>query len=106
MEVTCISVRQPFAHQIIYRGKDIENRTWRTNYRGRLYIHASMKPFGTKIEPAMMFGGLIGYVELVDVVTHSKSLWFEGPFGWVLRDPQSIEFVPMRGQQNLFKRDI
>ena len=36
-----ISVKQPWASLIISGIKDIENRKWKTNYRGRVLIHAS-----------------------------------------------------------------
>lgn len=38
-----ISVKTEFAFQIVYGVKDVENRTWNTNYRGRLLIHSSGK---------------------------------------------------------------
>jgi hypothetical protein len=38
-----LSVRQPYAWLIVAGFKTIENRTWRTNYRGPLQIHASQK---------------------------------------------------------------
>lgn len=41
MQVKVLSVKNTFAYLIIYGGKDIENRTWNTDYRGRLYIHVS-----------------------------------------------------------------
>jgi hypothetical protein len=37
-----ITVRQPWAWAIINAGKDIENRTWNTNFRGRVAIRAGM----------------------------------------------------------------
>lgn len=37
----CLSVQTVHAYPIIYGVKDVENRTWKTDYRGRLYIHAS-----------------------------------------------------------------
>lgn len=36
-----LSVRQPYATLIVAGVKKIENRTWRTEHRGRIYIHAS-----------------------------------------------------------------
>lgn len=36
----CLSVRQPWAWAIIHGGKDIENRNWKTKYRGLVAIHA------------------------------------------------------------------
>lgn len=52
MQVKVLSVKNPFAYSIIYGGKDVENRTWNTDYRGRLYIHVSGDPlpFITKEE--------------------------------------------------------
>lgn len=38
-----ISIKQPYASLIAHGIKDIENRTWRTNFLGRVYIHASGK---------------------------------------------------------------
>lgn len=37
----CLSVQAPMAQLICYGVKDVENRTWKTDYRGTLYIHAS-----------------------------------------------------------------
>jgi hypothetical protein len=38
-----LSVKNPWAFLIIHYGKDIENRFRKTNYRGRIAIHASRK---------------------------------------------------------------
>lgn len=38
--ITILSVRQPWAWLICEGLKDVENRNWKTNYRGTLYIHA------------------------------------------------------------------
>ena len=38
-----LSVRQPWAWAIIYAGKDVENRTWPTRYRGFVIVHASQR---------------------------------------------------------------
>ncbi|WP_443945589.1 ASCH domain-containing protein [Pedobacter sp. AW1-32] len=38
-----LSIKQPWASLIASGIKDIENRTWATKYRGRIYIHASSK---------------------------------------------------------------
>ena len=36
-----VSIAQPWASAIAFAGKGIENRPWRTHYRGPLAIHAS-----------------------------------------------------------------
>ncbi|WP_051230322.1 ASCH domain-containing protein [Epilithonimonas caeni] len=38
-----LSIKQPWASLIAHGIKDIENRTWKTNFRGRVFIHASAK---------------------------------------------------------------
>jgi hypothetical protein len=36
-----LSIQQPYASLVAYGVKKIENRTWQTNYRGKVLIHAS-----------------------------------------------------------------
>ncbi len=38
-----LSIRQPWAWLIANGYKDIENRSWRTNFRGEFLIHAGKK---------------------------------------------------------------
>jgi hypothetical protein len=40
-EIVCLSVRNPLSYLICEGIKDVENRTWKTDYRGRLFIHSS-----------------------------------------------------------------
>jgi hypothetical protein len=47
--VKCLSVRQPWAWAIIHGTKDIENRNWKTDFRGLLAIHAG-KALDMKID--------------------------------------------------------
>ena len=109
-----LSVRQPWAWAIIHAGKDIENRTWQTDFRGRIAIHAGMKyktggdehlsrRFDITVPTDIARGGIIGTVELVDCVTSSPSRWFEGPYGFVLRDPRPTAFLPMPGKLGIFR---
>lgn len=110
----CLTVRQPWAHLIAQGGKDIENRTWLTHYRGPLIIHASQQMKGEDlawvkaehgihlVHAALQRGVTICMVDLVDIVTESKSKWFEGTYGWVLKNPRPLPRIPMRGQMGLF----
>ena len=41
-----LSIREPFATLIKEKKKLVETRSWKTNYRGELYVHASI----TKID--------------------------------------------------------
>lgn len=40
LEMPALTFKQPWASLIAYGIKDIENRSWKTNFRGRTYIHA------------------------------------------------------------------
>jgi hypothetical protein len=111
-----LTVKQPWAWLIIHGGKDIENRTWRTPYRGPLVIQASSRPqprmrefcdqvanrFGVTLPAEFQYGGAIGVVDVVDCVRSDSSRWFEGPVGWVLANPRPLPFIPIAGRLYLF----
>jgi hypothetical protein len=62
----------------------------------------TLRSLGFEFE-ALQRGGFIGTVEVVDCVRHSPSPWFVGEFGFVLRDPRPMPFVPYRGQLGFFE---
>jgi hypothetical protein len=111
-----ISIRQPFAALIVAGVKDIENRSWPTKYRGNILIHASKKvdKNGFKMMKEMGIpesivrnminysGGIIGEAEIVDCVKKSKSEWFEGPYGFVLKNARPLWFKPCKGKLGIF----
>lgn len=43
MKVKCLSVKNPISYLIVSGIKDVENRSWTTDYRGEIYIHSSGK---------------------------------------------------------------
>lgn len=48
-----LSIKEPFASLIKDNIKKIETRSWKTNYRGEIYIHASltyMKDYNDRLE--------------------------------------------------------
>ena len=49
-----ISIKQPYASLIAYGYKKYEFRTWKTNYRGQIYIHAT-KNIDTSVKFAYQF---------------------------------------------------
>lgn len=100
--------------------KDIENRNWPTKVRGRVLVHAAKGCTIAEAEDALDFaesvcgvtfsldlktiarGGIIGSVEIVDCVTESSSRWFMGKYGFVLRDPIPMPFIPFKGSLGFF----
>lgn len=106
-----LTVKQPWAWAIIHAGKNIENRGWRTRYRGPLAIHAGarmhtyteMPHRAPPVPDDLVFSAIIGMVDLVDVVEASRSKWFEGEFGWVLRNPRPLRRpIPCGGRLGLW----
>ena len=118
-----LSIRQPWAWLIIHGGKDIENRSWRTHRRGRIWVHASSKAVtaaeyeefsgicrqrGIRGYPAredFKIGGIVGSVEIVDCVTESRSFWFGGEYGFVLKNARLTRFRAMKGRLGFFEVD-
>lgn len=113
-----LSIRQPWAWAIIHAGKDLENRNWRTQFRGPVCIHAAkgmtrremhqaldfMETIGAAIPSIMptLLGGIIGVAEVVDCVDASDSPWFMGRYGFVLRDARPVDFIPVKGALGFF----
>jgi hypothetical protein len=87
-----LSVRQPYAENIMRGTKKFEYRSRKTNIRGRVYIHASKKPgpeaaFNKfKAKPGdFPVGVLVGTVEIVDCKGE------EGDFRWRLANPERLK---------------
>lgn len=120
-----LSIRQPWAWLIVNGYKDIENRSWRTNYRGPVLIHASSrKPTKAEVEHAReilrqtagwdvsvhmptaehyQLGGIVGVATISQCIAGSTSPWFFGPMGFMLSDARSLPFKPMKGRLSFFE---
>lgn len=114
-----LSIRQPWAWLITSGGKDVENRSWTTTYRGRFLIHAAQGMTRDEYTEAAIFaarrgqelptpgrlqrGGIIGVAELVDVLPVPRLCelpngWrVAGQYGFVLRHARPLPFVPCKG---------
>ena len=115
-----LSIRQPWAWLVVNGYKDIENRTWSTNFRGRIYVHAGQRTVdedypeqrqyitqaGIVIPAQLARGAIIGEVTIVGCLAASDSPWFCGPYGFTLEDPVAYDTpVPFRGQLGFFPID-
>lgn len=101
-----ISIKQPWAY-LIFNGKDIENRTWPTHFRGRVLIHVSAINSKNWVEAVKAIPGawdkisikqkdysysaIIGSVEIVDCVVCHPSIWAEKREGRLNSAKQWIE---------------
>ena len=125
-----LSIRQPWAWLIVNGFKDVENRSWPTNYRGRFLVHAGKTLSVADYDAALLFvegiypnlvsripameslplGGVVGLARLVDCVREHPSRWFTGGvsqgdgFGFVLdvAHAEPLPFMPWKGRQGFF----
>ena len=114
-----LSIRQPWAWAILHAGKDIENRSWQTDFRGPVCIHASagmtkreylefeglygLDHRWTIPEPAdLPRGGIVGTARIVDCVARHPSPWFFGRWGFVLADARPVDLIPVKGCLGFF----
>jgi len=95
-----ITIKQPWASLLFidngYKPKDIENRTWKTNFRGKVLIHAGASFLDLSevftdeqfdqihgdvrynlITKKFPTSAIIGSVEIVDCVQDHPSIWAE-----------------------------
>ena len=123
-----LSIRQPWAWLIVNGHKDVENRTWPTQFRGRFLVHAGKTMtrreyeviqlaiiFGQAIGIAgirlprmqdLLLGGIIGEVELVDCSRSCMSPWHTpGQWGFVLKNARVLPFSACKGRLGFFGVD-
>lgn len=89
-----LSIKQPWASLIAHGIKNIENRTWKTNFRGTIFIHASASKIKIPISSLLSdeqynevpdwivdvdypYSAIIGEVDIVDCVINHPSIWAE-----------------------------
>ncbi len=122
-----LSIREPFASLICRKKKFIETRSWKTNFRGEVYIHASKSNLTSEVLDrkelmslvdiqSMKYGYILCKANLVDCIymTHEfienikKNNYQEyicgeykvGRYAWVLEDVTPLE-VPIKARGNL-----
>lgn len=113
-----LSIRQPWAALVVAGVKDVENRQWRTNVRGRILVHAGQSvDFGAldlpmvaqamceiPVELLSRRGGIVGEVEITDCVAHYHSAWKErDSWGFILANAKVLPFVACRGKLGFFE---
>ena len=125
-----LSITQPYAELIKNGTKRIETRSWKTKYRGKLYIHASATkiPKGSKSNSDLMglvgndpmdFGKIICECKLVDCVemteefmenlkaTNEKEfvsgIYAVGRYAWILEDVKVLDKpIEIKGQLGIW----
>lgn len=124
-----LSLKEPWASLISEKIKVIETRSWKTNYRGELYIHASLKKINQKDkriqqvlnlleDKEMKYGHIIAKCTLADCaymdqkfinsVKKNKNEYlcghYEiGRYGWIVTDVEILSNpIPAKGQLGIW----
>lgn len=124
-------MRQPWATLIVIGAKRFETRSWKTNYRGELYIHAAknfpvdcryltlQEPFQTALQfkpwTILPVGAIIGRALLVDCA-RTEVVMFEidkkeiafgdyspNRFAFELERPELFDPIPCKGALGIWQ---
>lgn len=121
-----ISIIEPWASLIKEQVKYIETRSWKTNYRGKIYIHASLKKVSQKDERInylvsllqdknFKYGHIIAEATLIDCVYMDEEFlnkiktnnteyicgeYSLGRYAWILKDVKPLQ-TPIKAKGSL-----
>mgnify|MGYP000923531100 FL=1 len=128
-----LSIKEPWATLIASKQKYIETRSWKTSYRGELYIHASKKQINNKDEKIqellkllptqeMNYGKIICKCELVDCIYMDEKFINEikqnkqeyicgdyqvGRYAWILEKTELMQpKIDAKGKLNIWNFEI
>lgn len=124
-----LTIKEPFATLIKEKIKRIETRSWKTSYRGEIYIHASKPPIEKKIferqellnlckDLTFNQGNIICKGNLVDCIYMTEEFINElkennyteficgfyeiGRYAWVIEDIKIITPIPAKGKLGIW----
>ena len=113
-----LSIRQPYAWLVVHGIKDIENRSRRTHYRGKVLIHAPLNRdlllgdsisglsarAGIGLPVTLRTGGIVGVAEIIACERDHGSAWKDpSSWGWVLANARPLPFHPCKGALGFFR---
>ena len=121
-----LSIIEPFASLIKNKRKFIETRSWKTFYRGELYIHASSKKIPKEwknnhhymIINETNYGNIICKCKLVDCIyidqefignikennyqEYLLGIYEIGRYAWILEDIETIDKMEAKGHLGIW----
>lgn len=124
-----LSLREPYASLIMNGTKKIETRSWKTNYRGKLYIHASISKISKEIlsnkelmnlvdVDNLCYGEIICSCRLIDCILMTDEFILEvmknrneflsgeyavGRYAWILDDVEVLDKrIPCKGKLGIW----
>ena len=132
MKLKVLSLIEPWGTLIKDGKKHIETRSWKTNYRGDLYIHTSKQRINMSDASTgrinhlfqkedLQYGKILCKCKLVDCVfmdddfiesiskntqEHLCGLYEYGRYAWILEDIEPVKPISARGSLRLWEFEI
>lgn len=130
--IKALSLKQPFAWLIANGHLLVDDRTWETQYRGPILIHASKGLYKEYYEylksttdiplpdkEELEYGGVVGIAKLVQCckprnlpvgISREQRAHFGGIhqdyFGFLFEQASPLAFIPCRGKLGIFNVDM
>lgn len=133
VELTAITLHQPWASLVAKGWKQYETRDWPTNHRGLIVIHAGRKPKGKQelrehdkvvasfkdlLNEDCPYSAVVAIAELTDVILMTEEFinqqcptelrcgdWKIGRYAFKLENVRPLAPIPATGKQGLWKFD-
>jgi len=112
-----LTIKEPYATLIKKKLKYIETRSWKTNYRGEIYIHSGLSKLYCLEE--LSYGYIICKAKLVDCIYMDEDFinkerkrnytnfiageYKVGRYAWVLTDIEEIKPIKAKGKLGIWK---
>lgn len=124
-----LTIKEPFATLIKNKIKYIETRSWKTNYRGQLYIQAGVAKLSKEVkerkelsylynEDDLNYGYIICKCKLIDCIEMTEEFiekekqknsnnfiagrYEVGRYAWVLDEIEPIKPIRVKGQLGIW----
>ena len=124
-----LTIKEPYATLIKRKIKYIETRSWKTNYRGQLYIQAGCSKIDKDLKQhsellelykdiKLNYGNIICKCNLIDCVYMTEEFinqekennynnfiagdYKEGRYAWILDSIEEVEPIPVKGQLGIW----
>ena len=119
-----LSMKQPVPELILQKRKTIETRTWKSNFLGEFYLHASNNIMQSMIDKfqldkeRLVKGALVGKAEITSLKIYNNLAEFNKDFnkhllevpkklptyGYILENVQRLEKpIKLKGKLNFFE---
>lgn len=131
--IKVITIKEPFASLIKNKVKFIETRSWKTNYRGEIYIHSGLAKLNSNVLSRkelsnlynideLLFGKILCKCNLVDCIYMTEDFiekqkknnfnnfisgrYEVGRYAWILENVEPIEPIDAKGKLGIWNYDL